>query len=166
MSSERKAHRVVAAIGIFQLSKALLLFLLALAVFRLVEPEHMRRLIEWLNDLPLAEGSATIARTADWLLSLTPRHIQIAGWVACAYSTVFAVEGVGLWLQQRWAEYLTAIVTASLIPFELWELARQVTLLKLVALALNVAIVWYLVYLLRHERRTHVQARRVPATSL
>jgi uncharacterized membrane protein (DUF2068 family) len=45
------------------------------------------------------------------------------------------------------------IATASLIPLEAWEIARHFTWLKVGALVLNVAIVVYLIVLLRRERR-------------
>ena len=34
------------------------------------------------------------------------------------------IEAVGLWYQRRWAEYLTFLVTASLLPFEIYEIAH------------------------------------------
>jgi uncharacterized membrane protein (DUF2068 family) len=65
---------------------------------------------------------------------------------------LFAIEGWGLWREKRWAEYLTVIVTASLIPLEIWEIIRHLTWLKVAALALNIAIVLYLLHLLRRRR--------------
>ena len=64
---------------------------------------------------------------------------------------MFLVEGWGLWREKRWAEYLTVIVTASLIPLEIWEIFHHFTWLKVFALALNAAIVWYLIHLLREK---------------
>ena len=37
-------------------------------------------------------------------------------------------KGVGLWLDQLWAEYLTVVVTTLLIPFEIYELVSHPTL--------------------------------------
>jgi uncharacterized membrane protein (DUF2068 family) len=54
------------------------------------------------------------------------------------------VEGWGLHLRRRWAEWLTVIATALFIPFEVYEVILRVTPLKVGALALNCAIVWYL----------------------
>ena len=73
--------------------------------------------------------------------------------LACAYAALYATEGVGLWLQKRWAEYLTTIATASLIPFEIWELTRGASATKVAALAINIAIVIYLIWVLRTDRR-------------
>jgi uncharacterized membrane protein (DUF2068 family) len=61
------------------------------------------------------------------------------------YGLVEGVEGVGLWLAKRWAEYLTVVATAVFIPYEVYELTKAVTVTKVVAFALNVAAVVYLV---------------------
>ena len=55
------------------------------------------------------------------------------------------VEAVGLWTGQRWAEYLTFIATVVFVPYEIYELTKSITALKLVALIINVAIVLYLI---------------------
>jgi len=83
---------------------------------------------------------------------LSRHSLELAAGLACAYAALYATEGVGLWLQKRWAEYLTTIATASLIPFELWELAHGVSAVKAAALAINVAILVYLIYVLRTDR--------------
>jgi uncharacterized membrane protein (DUF2068 family) len=61
-----------------------------------------------------------------------------------AYSALFLVEGTGLFLQKRWAEYFTIISTSSLIPFEIYELVKNPSLLKCGALVINVAIASFL----------------------
>jgi len=68
------------------------------------------------------------------------------------YAAVFLVEGTGLLLRKRWAEYLTTIVTASFVPFELYEMAHTPSVLKAAGIALNVAIVVYLIVRLRQKR--------------
>lgn len=57
-------------------------------------------------------------------------------------------KGVAL-LRRRWAEYFTVIVTGSLIPLEVYELLRRVTLARLIFLSVNVVVVWYLIAVLR-----------------
>ena len=59
-------------------------------------------------------------------------------------------------LERRWAEYLTVIATSSFIPLELYELTRGVNPPRLVILAINLAIVWYLVRILRRQRKHKV----------
>lgn len=65
------------------------------------------------------------------------------------YAGVFLVEGVGLARQKRWAEYFTIITTSSLLPIEIYELVRRVSLGRCLALAVNLAVVAYLIFELR-----------------
>jgi uncharacterized membrane protein (DUF2068 family) len=46
---------------------------------------------------------------------------------------------------QRWAEYLTLVITASLAPLEVYELAAIPNVTRATVLAVNLAIVIYLV---------------------
>ncbi len=64
---------------------------------------------------------------------------------AVAYFVVETIEAVGLWKERRWAEYLTVIATAGLLPFEIHELIDRVTVLRIGALVVNVAILVWLV---------------------
>ena len=69
------------------------------------------------------------------------------------YGTILLIEGIGLWRGRRWAEYLTVIATASLIPLEIYEIGLHATITKGVVLLVNVVIVWYLAFVLRHSDR-------------
>lgn len=65
---------------------------------------------------------------------------------ATAYCVVETIEAVGLWKERRWAEYLTAIATAGLLPFEIHELLDRVTIFRVSALVVNLAILIWLVW--------------------
>ena len=73
-------------------------------------------------------------------------HITIIAVAGILYAALEATEGVGLALRRRWAEYLTVIATGVLIPYEAYEVVRHVTLFKVGALLLNLAVVGYLAY--------------------
>jgi uncharacterized membrane protein (DUF2068 family) len=62
-----------------------------------------------------------------------------------AYGLLEGVEGWGLWKEKRWAEYLTVVATAGLIPFEIHELTKEVTVFRVGALVLNIAVIIFLV---------------------
>ncbi len=74
----------------------------------------------------------------------SPTHLRILGVVLLAFAALEAAEMVGLWLNKRWAEYLTFIATTALVPFEVYELTNGVSAFKLVALVINLAVVLYL----------------------
>ncbi|MEY2570896.1 MAG: hypothetical protein QOE63_1246, partial [Acidimicrobiaceae bacterium] len=80
-------------------------------------------------------------------LGTLDRHtITLLAVTAVIYSVVEGTEAVGLWLEKRWAEYLTAVATAGFLPFEIHELLDHVTVLRVGALVVNVAILVYLVW--------------------
>lgn len=63
-----------------------------------------------------------------------------------AYGGLQLLEGVGLWLMKRWGEYVAVVGTSLFVPLEVYELAEKVTWLRVVAFAVNVAAVIYLVW--------------------
>jgi uncharacterized membrane protein (DUF2068 family) len=66
--------------------------------------------------------------------------------VFTAYAVLEGVEAVGLWYAKRWAEYLTFVATTVLLVPEVYELAHRVTVLKVLALVVNLAVVAYLLW--------------------
>jgi uncharacterized membrane protein (DUF2068 family) len=73
-------------------------------------------------------------------------HITVVALGAIAYATLEGTEGVGLAMRRRWAEYLTVIATGIAIPYEAYEVIHRITLFKVGALLLNLAVVGYLAY--------------------
>jgi uncharacterized membrane protein (DUF2068 family) len=71
-------------------------------------------------------------------------RLHLLGAVLLVYGGVEAIEAVGLWYQRRWAEYLTFLVTTSLLPLEIYEIANGPTVFKILALIVNVVIAVYL----------------------
>lgn len=145
-------HRALRVIAAFKFLKALCLVVVAVAAFSLERSARLDAFAEWIADLPIQHGHHLLVRFLDALLQLGPRKFVAIGVVACVYASLFLIEGWGLWRSKRWAEYLTAIATTSLIPFEIYEIVHHFTALKVVALAVNIAIVVYLIGLLRRER--------------
>jgi uncharacterized membrane protein (DUF2068 family) len=75
--------------------------------------------------------------------------VLITGIAAIGYGGLETVEGVGLWLDKLWAEYLTVIATSLLIPFEIYELIRKPSVWKAAGILVNLLIVAYLAWRLR-----------------
>lgn len=67
----------------------------------------------------------------DLLVDMGPSKFTAVGVVALAYAAIFATKGTGLWLRKHWADGFTVIAAGSLIPIELYEAFRPVTLLNL-----------------------------------
>ena len=101
--------------------------------------------IEWLDDeLMLPHG-----KVFHWLLSkvetfLLGDTVRSTGVLALIYSVVLWIEGVGVYFGQRWAEWFMVVATASLIPLEIYHLVHKPTIVKVMVILANSAIVLYL----------------------
>ena len=87
-----------------------------------------------------------LLHTVDDLLSLQSGTLRLVGAAVAVYALIEGAEAVGLWMQKRWAEYLTLIATSVFLPLEVYEIARSLSPLKVFAFIVNVAIVAYLLY--------------------
>jgi uncharacterized membrane protein (DUF2068 family) len=54
---------------------------------------------------------------------------------------------------KHWAEYFATIITASFLPIEIYEVAVKFSAVKIVVIVLNAAIVVYLIWRLRQEKK-------------
>jgi uncharacterized membrane protein (DUF2068 family) len=151
MTTTTQGHPALRYIAAYKFLKALGLLLLAIVAFGFVHTPWLEATANWIAELPLRAGHGVFIRWMNQLLDFGPRRFVAIGVAACIYASLFAVEGWGLWRGKRWAEYLTVFATASLIPFEVYELARHITWLKVGAIVVNVAIVVYLWRLVRRE---------------
>ena len=143
-------------IGLFKIGKALLLLATTYGLYELLNPDLVEHLHDWINTLTDTFERRLLQRGLNWFDSLgTARAGSIVA-VTAFYTLVLLTEGVGLWLRKVWAEWLTVIATASLIPFEVWQFffgRHHRPLALLGATMLNVIIVGYLAWQLRRTRR-------------
>ena len=123
------------------------------AALYFVHHDAAQTLTRWIARLHLHPSGAWMDRALARLLSVDPHTLRAIGVATFAYAAVFLTEGVGLLLGERWAEYLTVIVTASFLPLEVYELAERVRIGRAIVVAANLAIVLYLIARLRAERR-------------
>jgi uncharacterized membrane protein (DUF2068 family) len=77
--------------------------------------------------------------------TLDPHTLTLLALGAAAYAVIEIIEAVGLWLLKRWGEYFAMIATSVGIPYEIYDLTAKVTVLRLLAFVINVALVIYLV---------------------
>ena len=93
------------------------------------------------------------------MADLTNTRLWLIAGFSAIYAAVRFAEAYGLWHERRWAEWLAALSGAVYIPIELYELAERITWLRFAALAINVAIVSYMVWLLTESRRRAREVR-------
>jgi uncharacterized membrane protein (DUF2068 family) len=76
-----------------------------------------------------------------------------------AYAALGMAEGIGLYLEKVWAEYFTLVITASFLPWEIWEIFRKVTPVRSALLLVNILVFFYLLKVVM-ERARETRAKR------
>jgi len=102
-------------------------------------------LMQVADALRIDPGGRHLNHLLEVVTRMSPEKLDALGIGSFVYAALFAVEGVGLWLQKHWAEILTIVITVSFIPFEIFEIAHHASIAKVITLVLNVAAVVYLV---------------------
>src|SRR5271169_23247 len=142
---------VLRTIALYKIIKVLLLLAVAYGELRLRDASLAAKLLSWAQARPYGLEHRIVAQLLEWFSGLSLSRVHLFRIVTLAYAAIFAIEGIGLWMEKRWAEWLTTIITASLIPLEAWEIALRPTIGKVLILLANVAVVAYLVW---HVRKT------------
>jgi uncharacterized membrane protein (DUF2068 family) len=144
--------RLIRVIAVFKFFKTALLIAIGVGAFRLMHKDIGNVLEHWVEALRLDPGrhflDVALAKASD----LRPEQIRKLGLGSFLYAGLFLTEGTGLWLRKRWAEWLTTIITSSLVPVEIYEIHRHPGWVKVGVLAVNVAVVVYLIWHMRSRR--------------
>jgi uncharacterized membrane protein (DUF2068 family) len=140
-----RGDRLVGVIGVFKLMKSAVLGVLGVSGLLGLPERFVRPALRALQWTGAMSGHHAVRGAIVKLLSTSDQALRDLSIAGLCYAAVFAVEGVGLIRRRRWAEWLTVAVTASFMPLEIYELVRHPGAGKVVALAINAAIVAYLV---------------------
>lgn len=152
-------NRLVRLIALFKLLKAAMLIAVGMSALHLLHKDVASIAEHWVRVLGLDPGNRYVDRALQKVADLTPQKIKSLGIVSFIYAALFLTEGIGLWMVKRWAEWFSVIITTSLIPFEVYEIHRHPGTIKCLVLVVNIAVVGYLIYRIRHER-TDTEASR------
>jgi uncharacterized membrane protein (DUF2068 family) len=148
----RARSRGLALIAVFKLVKGLILLAAGIAALKLLHSDLAEVLKRWANLLGVDPDNRYIHRVMSRVFSVNHQKLREISAGSFFYSALLLTEGVGLWLEKRWAEYFTLFVTGSFIPLELYELLKRLTWAKLFLIAINVFVVGYLAARVRPKR--------------
>ena len=154
MASEPRGGGLLRLIAIFKLVKALALCVSLAIVLNLVR-HHDPTVLTWVLRLHVDPDVRYVRDVLAMIFNLDATHLFLLAVGIGLYAVLYFVEGLGLWFGRGWAEYLTIFATAGFIPIECYEILKRVSVTKVMLLALNVAIV---VYLVLDVRRRHNKA--------
>jgi len=150
-ANARRGEASLIWIGTYKFTQGLLLAVVATGMLKSVNGDLQATLLEWIRALHFDADNrfiASLLRKADLI---DERQLKHLGGFTFAYGAIFMIEGVGEILKQRWAEYVTLIITLSFVPIEVWEIIKHCTVAKVILLVVNVAIAVYLMVMIRRK---------------
>ena len=149
MGQRGRSGVLLRVIAVFKFIKATSLFAVSVGVFRIMHQDLGMRLEHVIRAMRLDPGNRYVETLLVRVSNLSPEQVKRLGVVGVIYAGLFLVEGTGLWLQRRWGEWATVVITGMLIPVEVYEIFRHPSMVKIVVLAVNVAVVGYLIHRIR-----------------
>lgn len=159
----RQRVRYLKIIALFKIAKGALLLLLGSSLLLLNgHVVWMDAISDWVEDEILLEHSKTVTFLLNKLQEmLAGGALRATGFLALFYCGVLFTEGIGVYMQKRWAELLMIFATAALIPIEVRHIWHRPGLIGVLILLANCFIVWFL-YLVLKRDKARVHAQRPP----
>jgi uncharacterized membrane protein (DUF2068 family) len=149
-TADREMLRFIATLKFL---KAALLIATGVGIFKLLHKDLACALEHWITMLGLNPGNQFVEAALTKAANLSPHKVKLLGAGSFIYAGLFLTEGFGLWLARRWGEWVTVIITSSLVPVEIHEIFRHLNVIKILVLITNLAVVAYLVYRIRNDNR-------------
>lgn len=153
MTSNAHPHRHdigLVLIAILKFVNGVLLVALGIGALSLIHKDLTALVTHWADVLEISSENQLLQKLVEKAGLVRTNHLAWVSAITFVYATLMFTMGTGLLLEKRWAEYLTAIVTASFIPVEIYELDRHFRATTIIVLAINIASVIYLVWKLIH----------------
>jgi uncharacterized membrane protein (DUF2068 family) len=149
--SPPRARKGLWLIAAFKLLKGLMLLAVGIGALSLLHENAAAQVTHWIAALGVDPENHYIHKLVRKLWMVNDAKLEAISLGTFFYAALMLTEGIGLALRKRWAEYFTIIATSSFIPLEVYELAQHFTITRIVVIAVNVAVVVYLVIVLRQR---------------
>jgi uncharacterized membrane protein (DUF2068 family) len=152
--SHRHGDGALLAIAIFKFVKGAVLLALAFGALTFFLHKDVASEVEhWLDQLRIDPDNQFIGALLSKLQLVHSKELKELSALGAGYAALFLTEGTGLLFRKRWAEWLTIVATSSLMPFEVYELVQKFTVVRVIAILINAAVVLYLIYLVRQKQK-------------
>ena len=149
----RNQRRLLRAVATLEFSKGVFVVLMGLCAIALVHKDAWRIAERLLTLLHISTDRRSAQMFLDFADSVTDARLWAAVGVAFAYAALRFTEAYGLWKARTWAEWVAFISGTLLLPLEVRELFRGLTVFRCVLLVGNLAIVCYMLYVILQNRR-------------
>jgi uncharacterized membrane protein (DUF2068 family) len=143
----RRHNTWLIAIAAFKLAQAMLFAVVAMGALGLLHKDVGGLMAQLADYLRFNPESRVVYFVLDKASRIDDRLLTLIGEIGFLYAGMDLLEGIGLYLEKTWAEYLTLLITASFLPWEILEIFRRITPMRVGLLAVNALVFFYLLKL-------------------
>jgi uncharacterized membrane protein (DUF2068 family) len=144
-------------IGIMKLASGVAAVIAGLGALHFLTHDPGPKLERAVSHFGLDPQNKLIHTVVSTVTGIDRTHLRAIEAGTFFYALLHMLEGIGLILEKAWAGYLVVIATSTLIPFEIYEIARRPTPLRFGVFLVNVGIVIYLIVILKKEHARRAQ---------
>jgi uncharacterized membrane protein (DUF2068 family) len=157
-AAARKHHnRWLLLIAIYKVLQALLFIAIGVGALHMLHRDIADDLALLADHLNFNPESGFVNFVLEKAYLVNDPLLRRIGAAAFCYAGLGLAEGIGLYLEKAWGEYLTLAITASFLPWEIFEIFHRVTWFRFSLLGINLLVLFYLA----KEVTSRVQARHV-----
>lgn len=149
----RHHNQWLVLIAAYKLIQALLFVSIGLGARHLLHKDVGDELAALADHLRFNPESRLVNFVLDKAELINDPLLRRIGLLAFSYSAISMIEGIGLYLEKTWAEYMTLVITASFLPWEIFEIFRRLTLIRVSLLGANLLVFFYLLQLVADRER-------------
>ena len=164
VATARRHTKGLVLIAVYKLLLALFFVTLGVGALRLVGKDVGDIFFRIASDLRFNPEGRFVNFVLDRASLLDDPMLRRIGFAAFCYAAISIAEGIGLYLEKAWGEYLTLIITASFLPLEIMEILHRHTFPRVGLLVVNVAVLIYLSKVVWERQRGSKRAEAVPET--
>lgn len=148
-----RQRRVLRAVAGFEFFKGVFVILMGVCALALVHKDTWLIAESLLVLLHISTDHRSAQLFLDFADSVTDARLWAAARIAFAYAALRFTEAYGLWNGRTWAEWVALVSGTLLLPLEVRELFRGVTVIRCALLVGNLAVVFYMLYVILANRR-------------
>ena len=156
LSKPEQRNRWLILIAAFKLAQALLFVAIGVGALKMLHKDVGDELARVADHLRFNPESRFVNFILDRASLLDDRLLRRIGAVVFIYAALDLIEGIGLYFEKVWAEYLTLAITASFLPWEVFEIFRRVTVTRVGLLTVNTMVFVYLLKLVIERGRRRI----------
>lgn len=151
--TKRHHNKGLVLIASYSLLKATLFLIVGIGAIRLLHKDVADEILSWVHELRVDPTTHLINSIVEKASIVDDNKLRDFSIFVLGYAGLNLLEGIGLYLEKVWAEYLTLIITGSFLPLELYELIQKQTYFRAGLLIVNLLVFIYLAIMVFARRQ-------------